>query len=315
MKVFNMLIGAVVIALSFSAQAQGERVDQKLDIPANARVVIDTMRGEVDIRGGSNNVAHVTGRLDKHAEKFVFELNGDTLTIKVEMPKRGNYNDNDGNDLTITLPETARVEARGVSVDFKVSNFKSAVTANTVSGDIAASQLVGNAQLESVSGDIEGKGLAGELALRSVSGDVKDHGSDSSRATYSSVSGDLAAKTNAKVVRVEAVSGDIELRLQRIESLQVNSVSGDIDANLEVAREGRVSVESVSGEVNMLFKGSIDADIDAKTSAGGAIHNHLTQQQAEESPFGIGQRLSLQLGERSGSMTFRTVSGDIVLKK
>ncbi|GAB3294908.1 DUF4097 family beta strand repeat-containing protein [Pseudidiomarina andamanensis] len=315
MKVLNMLIGAVVIALSFAAQAQGERIDQKLDIPANARVVIDTMRGNVDIRGTSNKVAHVTGRLDKHAEKFVFELNGDTLTIKVEMPKRGNYNDNDGNELTITLPETARVEARGVSVDFKVTNFKAAVTTNTVSGDVKASKLTGNIQLESVSGDIDAKELAGELALRSVSGDVTDHGSDSSRASYSSVSGDVAVKTNASVVRVEAVSGDIELTLQRIDSLHVNSVSGDVDASLEMAREGRINVESVSGEVNMMFKGSIDADIDAKTSAGGAIHNHLTQQQAEESAFGIGQRLSLQLGERSGSMNFRTVSGDIVLKK
>lgn len=315
MKVLNILIGAVVIALSFSAQAQGERVDQKLDIPANARVVIDTMRGDVDIRGGSKNVAHVTGRLDKHAEKFVFELNGDTLTIKVEMPKRGNYNDDDGNELTITLPETARVEARGVSVDFTLANFQSTVTANTVSGDIDAEKLTGKLQLESVSGDIEAKALAGELALRSVSGDVKDHGSDSSRATYSTVSGDVEVKTNANVVRVEAVSGEIQLALQRIESLHVNSVSGDVEAHLEVAREGRVSVESVSGEVTMLFNGSLDADIEAKTSAGGAIRNHLTSQKAEESAFGIGQRLNLELGERSGSMSFRTVSGDIVLKK
>lgn len=315
MKVFNRLIGAVVIALSFSAQAQGERVDQQLDIPANARVVIDTMRGDVDIRGGSKNVAHVTGRIDKHAEKFIFELNGDTLTIKVEMPKRGNYNDDDGNELTITLPATARVEARGVSVDFKLANFQSAVTANTVSGDIDANKLTGKLQLESVSGDVEAKDLTGELVLRSVSGDVKDQGSDSSRATYATVSGDVDVKTNANVVRVEAVSGDVKLALERIESLQVNSVSGDVDAHLEVAREGRVNVESVSGEVTMLFKGSINADIDAKTSAGGAIRNLLTSQKAEESAFGIGQRLNLELGERSGSMSFRTVSGDIILKK
>src|SRR5690554_3400150 len=109
MKRFTIFaLSSVLLLLSTTSYAKGQQVEQELKVPANVRVVIDLMRGKVDIRGGDANTAKVAGTVDKHAEKFVFELNGDTLTIKTEMPKRGNYNNDDGNDLTISLPATAR---------------------------------------------------------------------------------------------------------------------------------------------------------------------------------------------------------------
>lgn len=314
MKRFILWVfSGVVLTLSANVHAERKTVDEEMTIPSNARVVVETMRGDVMIKGTDQNVAHVKGKLDEHAERFIFELNGDTLTIKVEMPKRGRYNDNDGNELTISLPSTARVEAKGVSVDFSASQFTAQSMLKTVSGDIKANDLTGGAKLESVSGDIRARNLAGEIALSSVSGDVSDSDSDSRRATYASVSGDVRVSTNAAVVRAESVSGDVELALQTVESLQVNSVSGDVTMKLTAGPQARINVESVSGDVNAKFNGSINADITIETSAGGSIHNKLSNAKPQKSPFGIGEQLELELGERSGSMRFGTVSGNVTL--
>ena|SRR5690554_831404 len=312
LKLFGVFLMLGLVGQPATAQ---ERVDQELEIPANARVVIDTMRGEVDIEGSETTTARVVGTLDKHAEKFIFELAGDTLTIKVEMPKRGNFRDDDGNDLVISLPSSVRVEAKSVSADFNIKSFTSRVSARSVSGDIQGKNLQGGAQLESVSGDIEASGTVGEVTFKSVSGDVKDYGSDSPRATYSTVSGDITAKTNARVVRAEAVSGDVELVLGNIDSLHVNTVSGESDIRLNADKEARVNVESVSGDVAMKFTGAVHADIEARSNAGGEIINGLNNVPVEKSKYGVGQHLNLQMGERSGSMSFRTVSGDIKLEQ
>lgn len=316
MKHFLKLSAASLMLLVPSlTHAKGDTVNQQLDIPANARVVIDTMRGQVDIQGGQANVAKVTGTLDKNAEAFVFELNGDTLTIQVKMPKRGNFSNNDGNDLSISLPSTARVEAQSVSADFKVSDFSSSVIVSSVSGDLMAKNLTGGVNVESVSGDIEAHGLAGEITLESVSGDVEDYGSKSTRATYATVSGDIKATTTARVVRAEAVSGDVELKLSSIDSLHANNVSGDVVVITALQPRARVNVETVSGSTMLKLRGELHADIDADASAGGDIVNRLNQVQPKEGTFGLGQSLSLQLGERSGSMNLQTVSGEIVLEK
>lgn len=314
-KLMHLAIASTLLLVPGLVFAKGEQVNKQLDVPANTRVVIDTMRGKVEVQGTNANVAKVVGTIDENAEDFIFELNGNTLTIHVKMPKRGNFSNNDGNDLKISLPSTARVEAQSVSADFSVSAFTGSVVVSSVSGDITASRLTGGVNLETVSGDIEGRDLAGELTLQSVSGDVEDHGSDSSRATYASVSGDVQAKTNAQVVRAEAVSGDIQLNLASVDSLHINNVSGDVEVATALNARARVNVETVSGNTTMKLRGAIHADIDARASAGGDIVNRLNQVQAEEGKFGLGQSLKLELGERNSSMSFRSVSGSIVLEK
>ncbi|RUO47062.1 DUF4097 family beta strand repeat-containing protein [Pseudidiomarina donghaiensis] len=314
-KLIQMAIAGTLLLVPNLVVAKGQQVNQQLEVPTNARVVIDTMRGKVDVQGTNANVAKVVGTIDENAEDFIFELNGNTLTIHVKMPNRGNFSNNDGNDLKISLPNTARVEAQSVSADFNVNAFTGSVVVSSVSGDITATRLTGGANLETVSGDIEGRNLAGELTLQSVSGDVEDQGSDSSRATYGTVSGDVKATTNARVVRAEAVSGDVQLNLASVDSLHINNVSGDVEVSTALNERARVNVETVSGDTTLKLRGDIHADIDARASAGGDIVNRLNQVKAEQGKYGMGQSLKLELGERSSSMSLRSVSGTIVLEK
>ncbi|CUA84468.1 DUF4097 family beta strand repeat-containing protein [Pseudidiomarina woesei] len=314
-KTMITAVAALFMLAPNLADAKAQEINQQLEIPANARVVIDTMRGEVDILGADTNLAKVTGKLDVNAEGFIFELAGDTLTIKVKMPKRGNFSDNDGNDLVITLPKSVRVDAQSVSADFDVENFAGNMNIRTVSGDVDAKALSGAVAIETVSGDIEADKLAGEIMLKSVSGDVSDDGSDSPRATYSTVSGDIEAKTNALVVRAEAVSGDVKLVLASVDSLHVNSVSGDVELHTALNKQARVNIETVSGSMQMKLAGALHADINANANAGGKIINRLNDVTSTKPKYGPGESLSLQLGERSGSMRLSTVSGDIELSQ
>lgn len=312
-KIMTAAVAVLMMVAPNWAEAKAQQVNQQLEIPANARVVIDTMRGEVDILGADTSVAKVTGKLDENAEAFIFELAGDTLTIKVKMPKRGNFSNNDGNDLVITLPKSVRVDAQSVSADFEVENFTGNMNIRTVSGDVDAQLLSGGVAIETVSGDIEADKLAGEIMLKSVSGDVTDSGSDSPRATYSSVSGDIKAKTNALVVRAEAVSGDVKLGLASVDSLHVNSVSGDVALNTALNKQARVNIETVSGSMQLKLAGALHTDINANANAGGKIINRLNDVKSTKPKYGPGESLSLQLGERSGSMRLSTVSGNIEL--
>ncbi|PWW11832.1 MULTISPECIES: DUF4097 family beta strand repeat-containing protein [Pseudidiomarina] len=314
-KLIQLAMAGTLLLLPSLALAKGEPINQKLEIPANTRVVIDTMRGEVDVRGTDSNIAEVVGNLDESAEEFIFELNGNTLTIRVKMPNDGNFSNSDGNDLRITLPKTVRVEAQSVSADFVFNRFTGKVIINSVSGDITTSYLTGGVNLESVSGDIKGRELAGEITLNSVSGDIEDQGSDSSRATYATVSGNVKAKTNARVVRAEGVSGDVQLTLAHVDSLDINNVSGDVNVNTALNESARVNVETVSGDTTIQLGKVIHADIEVRTSAGGNIINRLNGVKAAESKFGLGQSLKLELGERNSTVSLHSVSGNIVLHK
>lgn len=315
MKLANMkLLGLALALLPALALAQGRDIDEKMTISADTRVVIDNMRGKVEVTGWDENQATVTGTLDKHAEDFIFSLSGDTLTIKVKMPKRGNYHDNDGSDLKIRLPHGVALDVQGVSSDFTVKQFEGGAKVRSVSGDLDVRKVAGGVILNSVSGDIFSRELGGSLELKTVSGDIDDADATTNELSYQSVSGDIKVFSKADRVQAETVSGDLNLNVGQVESLKVNTVSGDLETRLELMPRGQVRASSVSGEINFMFAGALNFEVDAEANAGGSIHNRLTDDQPQRPRFGPGESLSFQLGDGNGSVRLTTVSGDINLR-
>ncbi|MGQ4275493.1 DUF4097 family beta strand repeat-containing protein [Pseudidiomarina sp. E22-M8] len=315
----NLVLNATVfLGLSFAstnALAKQETVDKQIEVPANVVVSIDNMRGKVTIVGTDNNYAKVKGKLDEYATGFTFELDGDNLTIRVEMPDRGTFSGNDATELNVRLPHTAELHVNGVSSDFDVSGFESGIRLNTVSGDIAATNLAGDIKLSTVSGDVNSKGLGGDISLKSVSGDITDRDGSANSASYASTSGDVEARTSATDISAESVSGDVGLNLQNVSRLILKSVSGDVRAQLSLAENGRVEANSVSGNVELIFTGAVNAKLDADVSGGGDIVNQLNDTKVRESEWGIGASLSTKLGSGAGNIELTTMSGDIIVRK
>ncbi|WP_411357970.1 DUF4097 family beta strand repeat-containing protein [Pseudidiomarina salilacus] len=311
----KVMLTAALSLVMLPAQAKQESVDQRLQVPSNVVVSVDNLRGDIDILGADIDYADVKGKLDEYATGFTFELNGSNLTIKVEMPERGNFSGDEETELTIRLPLSAMLEVNGVSTDFDVKNFSSDVRVNTVSGDIEADDLNGRIRLSTVSGDVDGERLAGEVDLKSVSGDVSDEESQATRVSYRSTSGDVTADTVARHVTAESVSGDVKLHLQEVDTLQIKSVSGDLEARTALAANGRIEANSVSGDAKLTLTGALNARIEAEVSGGGSIENRLNDARVDESEWGTGASLTTELGDGSARVELTSMSGDIVLQK
>ncbi|MDX1706072.1 DUF4097 family beta strand repeat-containing protein [Pseudidiomarina sp.] len=308
------LLGLTLALLPALAFAQGRDINEKMTINADTRVVIDNMRGSVEVSGWSENQATVTGTLDKYAEDFIFSLSGDTLTIKVKMPKRGSYDDDDGSDLKIRLPRGVALDVKGVSSDFTVKQFEGGAKVRSVSGDLDVRKVAGGVILNSVSGDIFSRELGGSIELKTVSGDIDDADAASDEISYQAVSGDIKGFSKATRVQAETVSGDLTLNVKQVENLKVNTVSGDLETRLELLPRGQVRASSVSGEISLIFGGALNFEVDAEANAGGGIHNRLTDDKPQRPRFGPGESLNFQVGDGNGSVRLTTVSGDINLR-
>lgn len=318
MKALN--VGLLVISSVFyagMALAAGEKVEQSVELPGSATVNLENMRGYVEIVGTSGNTATLTGTLDEKAEDFSMEMRGNTLFIKVEMPRQTRFNDDEseGSRLKLVMPSDRALDVQGVSMDIEVRDLSQATKIESVSGDIDARNLSGQVRLVSVSGDIKARQLAGEVQLDTVSGDINDQDSNATDVRYQGVSGDIYAITKARKVSVQNVSGDVELGLDEVNELSIKNVSGDFEVDLVLAANGQLKANNVSGDMNFVFHNGIDAQFDLAANAGGDIINKITDEKASKAKYGPSRSLNFRIGEGSATVDMSTVSGDIEISR
>jgi len=318
MKALNIsLLALSAIFYASMALAAGEKVDKTVELPESAAVNVENLRGHIEIVGTSGNAATLTGTLDEKADGLTMEMRGNTLYIKVEMPRQGRFHDDDseGSKLKLMMPSNRALDVRGVSMDIDIQDFSQATKIESVSGDIDARNLSGQVRLVSVSGDIKARQLAGEVQLDTVSGDIDDQASKATEVKYQVVSGDIYAVTSATKVMLQNVSGDVELGLDSVTDLSVKNVSGDLEVDLILASNGRLKANNVSGDMTFSFQNGIDAQFDLAANAGGDIINKVTEDKATKAKYGPSRSLSFRVGEGSATVDMSTVSGDIILNK
>ena len=82
---------AIALAFLFTAPVAAEEVDRTLDAAADGAVEISNIAGSVTVEGWSRNEVQVKGTLGRNVEELIFERDGDRVTIKVKVPKRGGF--------------------------------------------------------------------------------------------------------------------------------------------------------------------------------------------------------------------------------
>lgn len=107
--------------------------------------------------------------------------------------------------------------------------------------------------------------LRAELEIDTVSADIDVHGMASREMSLDSVSGDIAANGAPGSAEVESVSGDITLTFNS-GNVDVSTVSGDVV--LSGRLNGKVSLESVAGDVRVDSKGEKLSSFRAGTVSG-----------------------------------------------
>jgi DUF4097 and DUF4098 domain-containing protein YvlB len=151
-------------------------------------------------------------------------------------------------------------------------------------------------EIETVSADLEIDGVRGAVSLESVSGRITIRGA-SDELYLESVSGSIDIETDAPLRR-----GEFE------------TVSSDLKLSVDLARNGRLDVESVNGDVTLLLPASVEAGFSVETFSGD-IDNEFGPRATKTSEYVPSKRLEFSTGSGDARVTVEAFSGTVRLRK
>jgi DUF4097 and DUF4098 domain-containing protein YvlB len=290
----NKLI-ATTLTCALTASAYAEDVDRKIDAAADGHVEVSNISGSIIVNGWSRDEVAVTGSLGRNVEELILERDGKDILVKVKVPK--NSNRGIDSDLRISVPVNSSINVGTVSADIDVEDIVGEQSLHTVSGDLTTEYVGADLKAESVSGDVEvsGDNAVGEVEVSTVSGDL----------TLFRVSGEVEAQT---------VSGNVTVDEGSFSRVNLGAVSGEIvfDANLK--NGGRLSAETVNGDVDVDFDGAFAAQIEIDTF-NGDIRNCFGPKAERASKYAPGLELEFTEGSGDGQVDISTMNGDVSLCK
>jgi DUF4097 and DUF4098 domain-containing protein YvlB len=280
-------------AVPLAVFAGGGPVSRTVAADANGEVEISNVSGTVDVRGWDRNEVQVTGHLGDDVERLDVESSGGHTLVKVVLP-RGHNSDGEA-AIEVRVPKGSTVEVGAVSADITSKGVLGTQRLKTVSGEVTADIAGDDSEVRSVSGDVTVRGTGKPISLR-----------------VSSVSGSLDLINGAGKLDVVTVSGDARVNMGETTEVRGRTTSGDLEVNAKLARDGRVDVEGVSGEITLHLSapGGLSTEIE---SFSGDIHGCLAEDKVERvSKYGPGVRLNLRAVEAGGPrVRAKTLSGDI----
>ncbi|MEJ2299483.1 MAG: DUF4097 family beta strand repeat-containing protein [Woeseiaceae bacterium] len=287
MKKLYVMALATLVPLA----AMAEEVDRTLDAAADGSVHISNISGSVKVDGWNRDEVQVKGFLGRNVEELIFDRDGDRITIKVKVPKKGSRDIK--SDLRVSVPRESSIDVATVSADIEVEGVR------------------GYQKLEAVSGDIDTEAFESDVRAGTVSGDVEVRGQGEDTETHgNSVSGDVVFYRLSGQVTAESVSGDIEIEGGAFDRAGFNTVNGDIEFVAELRSDGKLTAETVNGEVDLDFQGTVSGRFDIDTF-NGDISNCFGPKPERTSKYAPGQELSFQEGKGDARVTVSTMNGDV----
>lgn len=284
---------AIILGLILVSPATAEEVDRTLDAAPGGEVNVSNIAGAITMRGWSRSQVEVTGTLGKKVEELIFERDGNTITIKVKVPRNGGRGID--SDLHISVPEKSSIDIGTVSADINISDVQGEQSLHTVSGDVVTEAFGADIGAESVSGDVEinGDNKGGETDASTVSGDV----------TLFRVGGDVDA---------ESVTGDVIIDEGSFSRVDVSTVNGELIFQSTLQKGGRLAAETVNGDVDIEFVGDVSAKIDVSTF-NGRIRNCFGPEATRSSKYAPGWSLSFTEGDGDARVDISTMNGGVNL--
>src|SRR5580698_3260860 len=165
-----------LLALTLGAHASDHRgalteeFHQTYAIPANGRVELDNINGDVHISSWDRNEVKVDAvkyadtkeRLDE--AKIEIDSQSSSLSIRTKYPDHdhtwnwGSHNNPAGVEYTLTVPRAARLdEIKLINGSLDISGVTGEVRASCINGRLEAHDLAGRAELSTINGRLEAK--------------------------------------------------------------------------------------------------------------------------------------------------------------
>jgi hypothetical protein len=265
-----------------------------------ARIDISNVSGEVRVVAWDRNEVQVTGSLGDGAKPLAITGSDDKLTIKVQAKGGGGWFDwGDSNHmgsttLDVRVPQQASLRVNVVSAPVSIDGTRGGtLKLNSISGRVRVDAQTPNLDVDSVSGGIAFSGHADQADLQTVSGDI------------------LAPSLGSEV-KLQTVSGRIQAGGGPWKLLKLGTVSGDATINGGPTADGRIDIDSMSGDIDLRLPANVSGTLHASTFSGDLHSDFGTP---SSSAHGPGSKLEVRLGGASASIDAETFSGDLRIRR
>jgi hypothetical protein len=267
---------------------------------SSAHISISNVSGEVRVTAWDRPMVQVEGQLGDGAKPLAITGSDDKLSIEVQPQGNGGGWLNWGSDnrmgptmLDLHVPRGAALDVRVVSAPLVVDGLNGGkISVNTVSGRARINADTPALDIESVSGNIELAGHAAQANLQTVSGDI-----------LAPVLGDQA--------KLQTVSGRIQANGGPWRQFTLSTVSGDVQLAGGIAPDGKLTVDSMSGSVQLQLPANTNATVHASSFSGDLRSDTGA---AQKSAHGPGSKLDATLGTGKGTINVETFSGDLRIR-
>jgi len=215
----------------------------------------------------------------------------DAVDVRAGFPRRNQLDAEV--DFTITVPSGANVSVRSGS------------------GDVSVTGVRGELRAEAVSGAITATSVGQVRSLRTLSGTVQLENADSSDITVSTLGGAVTIRQlRTRSADLRTIGGDLSVSDSDAERLSAQSLTGRIELAGRLARTGRYSLQSQSGDVRLSLSDD-DFELEAAT-VNGTVRSEfpITAGDRRETAAGPGRVGRGGRGGRGGALLLRGLSGD-----
>jgi DUF4097 and DUF4098 domain-containing protein YvlB len=209
-----------------------EPVELEIKVPSG-EIDVETIDGEESVitLEGSEKILEVT-EVRQEGRRIIVELKGrKPFGITISIDDRS-WRVGSRLRVRARIPHGSDAKLSTASAGMKVRGRMRSLDARTASGDLA---VVGGIERDAVV-----KSVSGDVRLEHVGGDLR----------VTTVSGDVLARSVGRSVEGKTVSGDVRVESTREGTVTLQSVSGDIEVGVAPGTNLDVDAGSVSGDLS-----------------------------------------------------------------
>jgi hypothetical protein len=256
------------------------------------RVGIKVTSGDVQINAVAGGEAVIRATYEIRAAS---EADADRIYEEIRLRVRQSRG-----ELLVEEPDSATSLGQVISRLFTSSGHADL----TIEADLPAGVTL---SMSGVSAEVRASGLRGEQKYATVSGDLSLSEAGGTL-RINTVSGDADIRAGEPLgVEAEAVSGDLSISAPLLDDLRATTVSGDVELEGELAARGGFSIETVSGDLSVGLLGSATFEIRGLSTDVRSDLDHRIE--------GSADRRRLIIGSGGPALTFRSMSGDVAVRR
>jgi len=286
-----------------------EKFEKTVSLAKDGKVTLQNITGSIDVKSWNKGEVKIdavkissASTLDKAKEnaglvKIEVEKEGNTLRIRTEYPDEGKIfrrrSLNVSVKYSLVIPAKASIRVNSVTGSVDLENIGGAVKVDIVTGGIAVRKADKGVDCATVTGKIDLQNITGDAFMETVTG----------RITASQIKGSIKA---------EVVTGKIELReVSEASVVDGNTVTGTVIYDGKINRDGRYTLNTHSGRIEMTLPSDSGFDLEAKTFSG----RIETDFEIKISGTISKKRMSGVVNKGGALVRLSTFSGNVYLKK